>query len=72
MTFLTFDKFVNEELDKFFEESDKHGNFKAPIDINLNMIEHQKNSFMVEPKMKKTKVKHKKTWTKPSKGTNLF
>jgi hypothetical protein len=72
MTFLTFNKFVNEEIDEFFQEADKHGNLKLPVDINFKKINHQKNSFMVEPKMKTTKIKHKKTWEGTNKGKNLF
>lgn len=74
MTFLTFNKFVNEELDDFFQEADKHGNLKIPVDINNKPINYQKTSFYVKPKMKKTVVKHKKTWTGTKKGNdkNLF
>ena len=36
MTFLTFNTFVNEELDKFYEESQKHGDLKVPVDIQTD------------------------------------
>ena len=72
MTFLTFNKFVNEEIDKFFEESDQHGSFKVPIDIESKNYDYQKNSFVVKPKVKKTKVKKKKLWTGTNKGNELF
>ena len=72
MTFLTFNTFVNEELEKFYEESSKHGDFKAPVDIQINKYEHQSGSFVVEPKMKKTKIKSKKIWTGNNKSKGLF
>ena len=53
MTFLTFNKFVNEELENFYEESSKHGDFKVPVDIQTDKYEHQSGSFVVKPKMKK-------------------
>jgi hypothetical protein len=72
MTFLTYNKFVNEELDNFFQEADKHSNLKLPIDINTKPIDYQKPSFSIKPKMKETAVKHKKTWTSTKNGKNLF
>ena len=72
MTFLTFNTFVNEELEKFYEESNKQGDFKAPVDIQIKNYEHQPSSFVVEPKIKKTKVKSKKIWTGNNKSKGLF
>lgn len=72
MTFLTFNTFVNEELEKFYEESSKQGDFKAPVDIQIKNYEHQSSSFVVEPKIKKTKVKSKKVWTGNNKSKGLF
>ena len=72
MTFLTFNTFVNEELEKFYEESNKQGDFKAPVDIQIKDYEHQSSSFVVEPKIKKTKVKSKKVWTGNNKSKGLF
>ena len=72
MTFLTFNTFVNEELEKFYEESNKQGDFKAPVDIQIKNYEHQASSFVVEPKIKKTKVKSKKIWTGNNKSKGLF
>lgn len=72
MTFLTFNTFVNEELDKFYEESQKEGDFKAPIDIQSKDYEYHRSSFVVEPKIKKTKVKSKKIWQGTNKSKGLF
>lgn len=72
MTFLTFNKFVNEELEKFYEESSLQGDFKAPIDIKSNDYKYQKTSFVVKPKIKRTKVKSKKVWQGTNKSKGLF
>ena len=73
MTFLTFNKFVNEELENFYEESSKHGDLKVPVDIQTDKYEHQSGSFVVKPKMKNTKVKSKKIWTgDTNKSKGLF
>ena len=72
MTFLTFNTFVNEELEKFYEESSKQGDFKAPVDIQIKNYEHQSASFVVEPKIKKTKIKSKKIWKGNNKSKGLF
>lgn len=72
MTFLTFNTFVNEELDKFYEESEKQGSLKIPIDMPNTEFEYQKSSFVVEPKIKKTKVKTKKVWQGNNKSKGLF
>ena len=72
MTFLTFNKFVNEELENFYEESSKHGDFKVPVDIQTDKYEHQSGSFVVKPKMKNTKVKSKKIFQGTNKSKGLF
>ena len=72
MTFLTFNKFVNEELENFYEESSKHGDLKVPVDIQTDKYEHQSGSFVVEPKMKNTKVKSKKIFQGTNKSKGLF
>ena len=72
MTFLTFNKFVNEELEQFYEESQKQGDFKVPVDIQSKEHEYQRSTFVVEPKIKKTKVKTKKIWQGTNKNKGLF
>ena len=73
MTFLTFNKFVNEELEKFYEDSKKEGNLKAPIDFDTMKYDYQESkSFVVEPKIKKTQIKTKKIWKGTNKNKGLF
>jgi hypothetical protein len=73
MTFLTYNKFVNEELEKFYEESNKQGDLKAPVDFMCKNYESPSGgSFVVEPKMKKTKIKSKKIWKGTNKSKGLF
>tara|TARA_R100000005_G_C4986051_1_gene194385 strand:+ start:74 stop:265 length:192 start_codon:yes stop_codon:yes gene_type:complete len=63
---------VNEELEKFYEESNKQGDLKVPVDFVSKNYKSESGMFVVEPKMKKTQIKKKKIWTGNNKSKGLF
>jgi len=77
MTLLTFKKyedFVNEELDKFYEElEDSSKNYKLPVDIKKTTYDYYSSSFEIDKVKKKETVKKiKKEWNRVNKSKNLF
>jgi hypothetical protein len=73
-TFKKFDKFVNEELEKFYDDlDDSSKNYKVPVDLKIKDYEYKGSSMELEkPKKKETIKKVKRTWIKGNNAKNLF
>jgi hypothetical protein len=75
-TFKKFDQFVNEELDKFYEElEDTSKNYKVPVNFvkDSSYNYNNQNSMFVDVKKKETQIKKKKIWDKTTgNGKSLF
>ncbi len=73
-TFKKFETFVNEELEKFYEELDDNSkNYKAPVDINKTDYKYTGSSFNVDKVKKKEKIKKvKKEWNGVNNDKGLF
>ncbi len=73
-TFKKFETFVNEELEKFYEElEDNSLNYKVPVDIKKTDYEYKGSNFDVGKIKKKERVKKvKKEWNGVNNGKNLF
>lgn len=75
-TFKKFDQFVNEELDKFYEDLEENSkNYKVPVNFvkDSSYNYNNQNSMFVDVKKKETQIKKKKVWNKKSNnGKSLF
>ena len=75
-TFKKFDQFVNEELDKFYEDLEENSkNYKVPVNFvkDSSYNYNTQNSMFVDVKKKETQIKKKKVWNKKSNnGKSLF
>lgn len=75
-TFKKFDQFVNEELDKFYEDLEENSkNYKVPVNFvkDSSYNYNNQNSMFVDVKKKETQIKKKKVWNKNSNnGKSLF
>mgnify|MGYP003629299873 CR=1 FL=1 len=73
-TFKKFNTFVNEELEKFYEDlDDSSKNYKVPVDLKSNDYSYTSSKMNLEKPKKKEKIKKiKKMWTSSDKTKNLF
>lgn len=75
-TFKKFDQFVNEELDKFYEDLEENSkNYKVPVNFvkDSSYNYNNQNSMFVDVKKKETQIKKKKVWNKKgNNGKSLF
>jgi len=72
-TFKKFQEFVNEELDKFYEDAEETSkNYKIPVNfIDTSSYNYNNtNSMFTEVKKKETLIKKKKIWNKNMKSNN--
>lgn len=73
-TFKKYEEFVNEELDKFYEDlEDSSKEYKFPVNIKKKDYDYD-NSNKLEFEIKKKKIikKFMKTWSGVDKSKNLF
>lgn len=69
-TFKKFDQFVNEELDKFYEDLEETSkNYKVPVNFDKESSYNYNNSntMSINVKYKETVIKKKKIWNKENK-----
>ena len=73
-TFKKFENFVNEELEKFYEELDDNSkNYKVPVDIKKTDYSYKGSNFNVGDIKKKQKIKKvKKEWNGVNNDKGLF
>ena len=75
-TFKKFDQFVNEELDKFYEDLEENSkNYKVPVNFvkDSSYNYNNQNSMFVDVKKKEKQIKKKKVWNKKgNNGKSLF
>jgi hypothetical protein len=74
-TFKKFDQFVNEELDKFYEDLEETSkNYKAPVNFvkDSSYNYNNQNSMSIDVKYKESRVKKKKVWNKGNNNKGLF
>ena len=66
-TFKKFNQFVNEELNKFYDDFEENSkNYKVPINFakSKSYDYNNKNSMLVNIKKKEVKIKKKKIWNR--------
>jgi hypothetical protein len=73
-TFKKYEEFVNEELDKFYEDlEDNSKEYKFPVNIKKKDYDYNNsNKLEFEVKKRKNIKKTKKTWSGVDKSKNLF
>lgn len=74
-TFKKFEEFVNEELDKFYEDLEVDSKkYKVPLDFDSKEIKYSNSNMMQidEVKKKETPKRIKKIWTGTTNDKGLF